>query len=182
MPPLSRYGLTQERLEQTENDRSFEIRVKDALTELARYYHQRLRENQEALTWLKEKYAISDETIDDLLIGFADNESGVISALCSGDHGFSKRELSATGAFHPTSQDGLNPFFEKRIIFPYWSRGRVVFMIGRKTPWTPDANWEQGKYKKLPVHDEHQRPFVARFINNGVLFNEDCLLGKPDHI
>ncbi len=182
MPPLSRYGLTQERLEQTENDRSFEIRVKDALTELARYYHQRLKENQEALTWLKEKYAISDETIDDLLIGFADNESGVIAALRSGEHGFSKRELSATGAFRPTSQDGLNPFFEKRIIFPYWSRGRVVFMIGRKTPWTPDANWEQGKYKKLPVHDEHQRPYVARFINNAVLFNEDCLLGKPDHI
>ncbi len=58
----------------------------------------------------------------------------------------------------------------------------MVFMIGRKTPWTPDANWEQGKYKKLPVHDEHQRPYVARFINNAVLFNEDCLLGKPDHI
>ncbi|MEZ4601780.1 MAG: hypothetical protein R2940_18470, partial [Syntrophotaleaceae bacterium] len=142
----------------------------------------RLKENQEALTWLKEKYAISDETIDDLLIGFADNESGVIAALRSGEHGFSKRELSATGAFRPTSQDGLNPFFEKRIIFPYWSRGRVVFMIGRKTPWTPDVNWEQGKYKKLPVHDEHQRPYVARFINNAVLFNEDCLLGKPDHI
>lgn len=30
-------------------------------------------------------------------------------------------------------------------------------MIGRKTPWTPDVGWEQGKYKKLLVHDEHQR-------------------------
>lgn len=153
-----------------------------SLTELARYYHHRLKENPEALTWLKEKYAISDETIDNLLIGYADNESGVIASLRSGDNGFSKRELAATGAFRPTSQDGLNPFFEKRIIFPYWSRGRVVFMIGRKTPWTSDANWEQGKYKKLPVHDEHQRPYVARFINNAVLFNEDCLLGKPEHI
>lgn len=141
-----------------------------------------MKENPEALTWLKEKYAISDETIDNLLIGYADNESGVIASLRSGDNGFSKRELAATGAFRPTSQDGLNPFFEKRIIFPYWSRGRVVFMIGRKTPWTSDANWEQGKYKKLPVHDEHQRPYVARFINNAVLFNEDCLLGKPEHI
>ena len=43
-------------------------------------------------------------------------------------------------------------------MFPYWSRGRVVFMIGRQTPWTPDSAWEQGKYKKLPVHDEQHPP------------------------
>jgi hypothetical protein len=55
-------------------------------------------------------------------------------------------------------------------------------MIGRKTPWTPDANWEQGKYKKLPVHDEHQRPYVADFINNALLFNEDCLLARPGKV
>ena len=55
-------------------------------------------------------------------------------------------------------------------------------MIGRKTPWTPDANWEQGKYKKLPVHEEHQRPYVADFINNALLFNEDCLLARPGKV
>ena len=36
LPPLSRYGLSQERLAQTEADRVFELRVKDALTALAR--------------------------------------------------------------------------------------------------------------------------------------------------
>lgn len=182
LPPLSRYGLSQERLAQTEADRAFELRVKDALTGLARLYHARLKESPEVLDWLKSKYALNDETIDDLLIGYADNESGVVAQLTAGTDGFSKRELAATGAFRPTSQDGLTPFFERRIVFPYWSRGRVVFMIGRKTPWTPDANWEQGKYKKLPVHDEHQRPYVADFINNALLFNEDCLLARPGKV
>ena len=182
LPPLSRYGLSQERLAQTEADRAFELRVKDALTSLARLYHARLKESPEVLDWLKSKYALSEETIDDLLIGYADNASGAVAQLTGGEDGFSKRELAATGAFRPTSQDGLTPFFERRIVFPYWSRGRVVFMIGRKTPWTPDVGWEQGKYKKLPVHDEHQRPYVADFINNALLFNEDCLLARPGKV
>ena len=182
LPPLSRYGLSQERLAQTEADRAFELRVKDALTSLARLYHARLKESPEVLDWLKSKYALSEETIDDLLIGYADNASGAVAQLTGGEDGFSKRELAATGAFRPTSQDGLTPFFERRIVFPYWSRGRVVFMIGRKTPWTPDVGWEQGKYKKLTVHDEHQRPYVADFINNALLFNEDCLLARPGKV
>jgi DNA primase len=182
LPPLSRYGLSQERLAKTEADRAFKVRVKEALTALARFYHARLKESPKVLEWLKSKYAISDDTIDDLLIGYADNSSGVITALTEAKDTFTLRELSASGAFKPTSQDGLNPFFDKRIIFPYWSRGRVAFMIGRKTPWTPDTNWEKGKYKKLPVHDEHHRPYIARFINNAVLYNEDCLLAKPARV
>ena len=75
LPPLSRYGLSQERLAQTEADRAFELRVKDALTSLARLYHARLKESPEVLDWLKSKYALSEETIDDLLIGYADNAS-----------------------------------------------------------------------------------------------------------
>ncbi len=65
LPPLSRYGLSQERLAQTEADRAFELRVKDALTALAKLYHAKLKESPEVLDWLKSKYALSEETIDD---------------------------------------------------------------------------------------------------------------------
>ncbi len=181
LPLLSGYGLSPERLEELEKERAHELRVKDALSELAAFYHQKLKANPDAMEWLKSKYAISDETIDALQIGFADN-AGVMAHLLSGDRKFTKRELAATGAFRTTGQDGLVPFFQKRMIFPYWSRGRVVFMIGRKTPKTPNNKWEQGKYKKLPVYDEHQRPTIAPFINNAVLFNEDALLSKPERI
>jgi len=183
LPPLSRYGMTNEKLLETEANRAFEQRVKGALSAIALYYHNRLKENAEACAWLETQYGLNDELVERLRIGFADNDSGIVSFLMDEKNGgYTKRELSATGAFRPTGQDGLMPFFEKRLIFPYWNHGNVVFLIGRKTPWTPDSPWELGKYKKLPVHDEHQRPYVARFINNGVLYNQDCLLANPESV
>ena len=192
LPPLAQYGLPPDRLRETEARRCLELRVQEALTALASFYHRRLKCSPEVLDWLRTRYRISEETIDALSIGYADNgpwkdddgreHPGVITALTRGEAGFSLRELAATGAFRPTSQDGLEPFFEGRIVFPYWSRGRVVFMIGRKTPWTPDRPWKQGKYKKLPVHDDHSRKHIAHCINNGYLFNEDCLLARPERV
>lgn len=182
LPPLSRYGLSRERLARTEADRAFELRVKDTPVAPAKLYHAKLKESPEVLDRLKSKYALGEETIDDLLIGYADNARGAVAQLTGGEEGFAKRELAAAGAFLPTNQDGLTPFFERRIVFPCRSRGRVVFMIGRKTPRTPDVGWEQGKYKKLPVHDERRRPCVADFINNALLFNEDCLSARPSKV
>ncbi len=188
LPSLSSYGLSPEQMAEAEAARSLELRVQSALTELASFYHQRLKENPEVLQWLHSQYGITDETIENLAVGYADNNGdtenreGVIATLTNKKHGFSLRELSATGAFRPTGQDGLFPFFEKRIVFPYWSRGRVVFMIGRKTPWTPDRNWEHSKYKKLPVHNDSANRHIAPCINNGYLFNEDCLLANPERL
>jgi len=192
LPPLAQYGLSPERLRETEASRALELRVQEVLTALASFYHQRLKDSPEVLDWLRSHYRISDDTIDSLSIGYAangplkDNKgkeySGVISALTNGDKAFNLRELAAAAAFRPTSQDGLLPFFDGRIVFPYWSHGRVVFMIGRKTPWTPDNPWEQGKYRKLPVHDDRSNKHIAPCINNGHLYNEDCLLARPERV
>lgn len=190
LPPLSQWGLSPEEIADAEATLSFHLRVQEALTELARFYHRRLLANPEALEWLQSRYCISREMIDQLLIGFAGNGAweedgqsrpGVLSHL-TGEVGFTLRELAATGAFHPTAQDSLVPFYEGRIVFPYWKGGRVVFLIGRQTPWTPAQPWEQGKYKKLPVHDEHGRRHIAPCIDNSVLYNEDCLLRPPQRL
>jgi DNA primase len=192
LPPLAQYGLSPERLKETEAARMMELRAQEALTSLASYYHQRLKDTPEALKWLRKRYRLSDETIDSLRIGYAANgptknerglkRPGAIFALTKGDKAFSLRELAATGAFRPASQGRIFPFFEARIVFPYWSRGRVVFMIGRKTPWTPDKPWEQAKYKKLPIHDDRSNKHIAPCINNGHLYNEDCLLSRPERV
>jgi DNA primase len=192
LPPLSHYGLSPDRLRETEAERMLELRVQEALTALADLYHQRLKDSPEVLEWFRSRYRISDETIDSLTIGYAvngpwkDNDGrehpGVISALTNGEQTFTLRELAATGAFRPTNQDGLFPFFERRIVFPYWSRSRVVFLIGRKTPWTPDNPWEQGKYRKLTVHDDQANKHIAPCINNGHLYNEDRLLAGPERV
>ncbi|RCK79189.1 MAG: DNA primase [Candidatus Ozemobacter sibiricus] len=184
LPSLAKHGLSPEELAEAEAQRLVELRVHEVLTALAEHYHGRLKDNPEILEWLRSKYGLSVETIDRLLIGYADNDGdeGIVRKLTCKERGFSPRDLAASGAFRPTNQDGLDPFFDRRIVFPYWSRGRVVFMIGRKTPWTPDKPWEQGKYKKLPVHDENTRKHIAPCIDNSHLYNEDCLLADPERL
>ena len=184
LPPLANHGLSPEELAETEAERLIELQVYKLLTALAEHYHQRLKDNPEVLEWVRSKYGISLDTIDSLLIGYADNhgEEGIVRKLTGKEHNFTLRELAASGAFRPTNQDSLDPFFDRRVVFPYWSRGRVVFMIGRKTPWTPDKPWEQGKYKKLPVHDENNHKYIAPCIDNSHLYNEDCLLSAPERL
>ena len=181
MPPLSK--LSAGGTEEAEQAHALTLRVREALTELAEFYHQRLLATPGVLAWFREKYGISDEMAARLKIGFAANtEPSVIQALMNGSGAFTKRELAATSAFRPTAQDGLVPFFDGRIVFPYWSRGRVVFMIGRQTPWTPDQSWERSKYKKLAVQNERDGSHVAPCIQNDVLFNEDILLTRPERV
>ena len=191
LPPLAQYGLPPEQLKKIEAERKLEVRVQEALTALVEFYHRRLKEAPKVLDWLHTHYGISDDTIDSLQIGFAANGAcqdngtkyrGVLSALTKRKDPFQLRELGATGAFNPTSQDSLYPFFDRRIIFPYWSRGRVVFMIGRQTPWTPDNDYERGKYKKLRVHNDRKNHYIAPSINNSHLYNEDCLLTRPERV
>lgn len=182
-PPLSQLGRTAEEIAEAEEQHRLTLRVRDALTALADLYHQRLAGNAEVLAWFKSKYGIGEETIARLKIGFADNaEPSVVRALMDGAAAFTLRELAATSVFRPTAQDGLNPFFDGRIVFPYWSRGHVVFMIGRLTPWTPDHDWEKSKYKKLAVRNDRNNSHVAPCIRNDVLYNEDVFLTRPERV
>ncbi len=190
LPPLAQWGLSPEEVAEAEAGLEQQLRVQEALTDLARYYHRRLLAHPEALAWLQSRYGLTRETVDQLLIGFAANgaweeggqaQPGVLTWLTR-QGGFTLRELAATGAFLPTAQDSLNPFFEGRLVFPYWKGGRVVFLIGRQTQWTPSQPWEQGKYKKLPVHDDHGRQHIAPCIDNAVLYNEDVLTTRPARV
>jgi hypothetical protein len=134
------------------------------------------------LAWLKENYAIDEQAIDDLLIGYSDNEPGTFRVLKADPFNFTEKELLASGAFFPKEGGGGFALFDKRITFPFWSRGSVVFMIGRKTPLTPNNKFESGKYKKQTVHNAETRKYVARGIDNSVLYNEDCLISKPKRV
>ncbi|MCC6366335.1 MAG: hypothetical protein IT165_22690 [Bryobacterales bacterium] len=169
--------------EEAEEEHRLTLRVREALTALAELYHQRLTGNADVLTWFRTQYGIGEETIQRLKIGFADNtEPSIARVLREGPEAFTMRELTATSAFRPTAQDGVAPFFDGRIVFPYWSRGHVVFMIGRRTPWTPDQVWEKAKYKKLAIRNERDHSHVAACIRNDVLYGEDVLLTRPERV
>ncbi len=169
--------------EAAEEAHQLTLRVRDALTAVANLYHQRLIGNTEVLAWFRAKYGIAQETIDRLKVGFADNvDPSAARTLMDGPGAFTKGDLTACSAFRPTPQDGVVPFFDGRIVFPYWSRGHVVFMIGRRTPWTPDHEWEKSKYKKLAVRNDRNNAHVAPCIRNDVLYNEDVFLTRPERI
>ena len=181
LPPLSK--LASGSPEQAEEAHQLTLRVREALTASADVYHQRLVGNPEVLAWFRGKYGISEETISRLQIGYAENGvPSVARTLMDGPGAFTMRELAATSVFRPTAQDGLVPFFDGRIVFPYWSRGHVVFMIGRSTPWTPDHEWEKSKYKKLAIHNDRNNSHVSPYIRNDVLYNEDVLLARPERV
>jgi len=181
LPPLSK--LASGDPEEAEETYRLTLRVCEAMTALAELYHQRLMANAEVLGWFRAKYGIGDETLARLKIGFAeDGEPSAARALMAGPAAFKPRELTATSAFRPTLQDGIVPFFDGRIVFPYWSRGQVVFMIGRRTPWTPEVEWEKSKYKKLAVQNGRDHEWVAPCIRNDVLYNEDVLLMRLERI
>ncbi len=179
LSPLSKLASPEE----AEASYQSSLRVRETLTSIAEAHHQRLMANAEVLDWFRRKYGIGEETIARLKIGFADTgEPSVARVLLDGPGAFTVRDLTATSVFRPTAQDGIVPFFDGRIVFPYWSRGRVVFMIGRRTPWTPDHEWEKSKYKKLAVRNERDNRHIAPCIRNDVLYNEDVLLPRPDRI
>jgi DNA primase len=191
MPPLSCAGLPPEAIQKIEQDRQESLRVFEALTAVADYYHRRLLANQDALRWFREKYGIGADVVDRLKIGFAENgpwtdaaneqQRCILDELCGDPHLFTHSELAATSAFRPWS-NSITPFFDRRIVFPYWSRGYVRFMIGRRTPWTPDVDWERAKYKKLAVQNSEKHPHVSACIKNDLLFNEDVLSTRPARI
>ena len=181
LPPLSK--LASGSPEEAEEAHQLTLRVREALTAFADVYHQRLVGNPEVLAWFRGKYGISEETISRLQIGYAENGvPSVARTLMDGPGAFTMRELAATSVFRPTAQDGLVPFFDGRIVFPYWSRGHVVFMIGRRTPWTPDHEWEKSKYKKLAIRNDRNNSHVSPCIRNDVLYNEDVLLARPERV
>ncbi|MFQ5647506.1 MAG: CHC2 zinc finger domain-containing protein, partial [bacterium] len=181
LPPLKHLKLEPAEIKKLEAARALTLRAEECLTAITGFYKSQLLRKTLQLDWLKEKYALDKAAIETFQIGYADND-GLIDHLFKS--GFTLREMTASGAFRPDAQNDevVYPVFENRIVFPYLSKGRTVFMIARKTPWTPDNKYEAGKYKKLPVHNDQKRPYIAEGINNGTLYNEDILTGRPEYV
>ena len=120
---------------------------------------------------ITEKWGITDETVDKLLIGIAWNDYA-LEAYLKGQ-GLSHDQMLKSGLFFVWGS-GLKPHFQGRLVFPYWKRGTVRYMIARQTDHTPKNRWELAKYKKLLTNKE-KHPYVSEYINNDTLYGEDSL-------
>lgn len=181
LPLLSEYGMSQEDLARFEENRAREDSVFVAMTELARHYHARLMADEPEANrirkWLLDTYTITEDSLRRLLIGWADDEQAFETVA---PHCESERALASTGAFRFDQDDRAIPFFQRRVVFPYWSAGRVVYMIARIVPWDPPDTYEP-KYKKLPTRSDG-RQWISPAVDGSVLWGEDVLAQRPKRV
>lgn len=180
LPPLAEFGLSPDEQRGAEARRQEAGAVFAVLTDAAEFYHQKLLAHPDALKWLGEHYAISRGTIERLKIGFADN-TGLVDGYLVGQKKHDRQAIDRSGLYVRGKDGQFYPLFRGRMVFPYWKQGRVVYLIARKTPWTPDKKHEAAKYKKLPVRSP-TRPYISEAIQNNVFYGEDALATEQEEV
>jgi len=150
-------------------------RVEALLTAAAAYYHGVLPSKVRG-EWFRTRYGFTDETVDSLLLGWAD---GHLYEHLTGLLGATPDEALATGLFVRLRDGRVEDFFRDRLVFPYWLRGRVVYFIARATEHTGEEPWELAKYKKLRTRSD-RHPYVSAFVANETFYNEDAARGADE--
>ncbi len=179
--PMGKLGATKEQREAAEKAREQADKVFSVLTTAARFWSERLMKNPEMLAWLRRKWPLNDDIIRQQCIGYADEPGELLRLLRKQGH--SDQTLVESALFYEAAREGgLNmvPFYKKRIVFPYWERGQVVYMIGRRTPnVNQKSDYEKQKYIKLPVYNpEGNHAHLSPHITNR-MFNLDVLRRTP---
>ena len=101
--------------------------------------------------WITDKYGLDDDTINTAMVGFAPNKDTALIDAVSAD-----QKLLLESGLAISTQGGVVDFFDGRVMFPYFERGKPRYFIGRQTPITPDHDWERAKYKKVPRPDGNE--------------------------
>lgn len=149
--------------------------IERLLTIAATYYHRALPSPIRD-QYFKQRYGFTDETIDQLQLGWSD---GRLLEHLARTSGATRRTLLGTGLFVPMKGGSVVDFFRNRLVFPYWRGGRVVYFTARATDHTSNEPWEQAKYRKLRVHSEQQR-YISSTVRNDYFFNADAARGATE--
>lgn len=147
--------------------------IRDIYDEAAEYYQQLL--TGEKLEWVKDKYGLEEWVLEDEMVGYAPDSPRALIEY----HSASERDLLKSGLVISTS-DGIVDVFDGRVVFPYLRNGKPRYWIGRKTPWTPDKDYEKAKYKKIPMHSESHE-YVSEEVSEPV-YGIDHVRGKESVI
>ncbi len=134
---------------------------------VAGYYHSNLTDEYRHI--VREKWGISDEMIDQLMIGLAPKNCHLQREM--GDL-FSVDTMKLSGLFNVHDDGQMRDIFRGRVVFPYWKNNNVVYFIGRDLEWVPGSS--SPKYFKQLVHSE-TRPHVSKVVNNSVFYGEDSI-------
>lgn len=164
---------TEEQQAEWERKKAEKDRICRILYAAFKIYHDEM--DEERRDWFRSKRRLTDETIDKELLGYApDDDTFLFSRLCNE---FDVNDLLLSGIFVKFS-GGIRDAYQRRYLFPYRNRGRIVYSIGRRD--TDDEEeieklpeWNRGKYKKHLTHGQ-KHPYVSETIEN-VIWGADCV-------
>ncbi len=143
------------------------LRVMNAQTEIASYYHRRI--SREATAHLVQHYGFDESTIEEFKIGWCDGTGYEYLK----EQGLTQEQILETGLFLKGKNGKIYELMEDRITFPYWKHGRSPYMIGRRLDGvTPDVDYQKAKYKKTLVHSENHN-YVSKTVQNDHFYCED---------
>jgi len=185
LPRLEKSGITPEQRAYAERSYQTEQLLFGDLLKASQYFHRILtcsEPGRAALTILQDHYGFSREFIDSQLMGYSYPKEW--TDLTTGEQfpqiqtwfrdNLNPSTGSRTGLFTISESNVANFWLPFHLTFPYWHHGRVRYLIGRTTPWTPKTDAKLAKYKKLLTHSD-KHPYVHELIQNDLLFNEECL-------
>lgn len=177
VPKLTEIGLSSEELANLEKAKQDRETTHAILTELVNLYYNSFK--GKVKSEFISNYGFDDTTIDKFKIGYSNSNLKVVELLTK--QGYTKEQLLLTGAFIPLQSGNILPFFNNRIILPFWQRGQVTYLTGRKTNSTPDNKYESGKYKKLPIYNAGNRTYISESIQQPI-YNIDSVTSKPKYV
>lgn len=136
---------------------------------ITNYYHKKLLENKDIISYVMDKWGYTREDIKQLKIGYAPLHYDFTKT-------FNKKLLLKTGIFY----DNLTPHFRMRIVIPYLIDGQPRYFIARKIDGhTRD---DMGKYIKLLQYSKKKsRTYVSKDVKEPILrsstiFNSDYVV------
>ena len=134
--------LSKEERVARDNRRNTDQRIAELLNAAADFYHRSL--TPEARAYYHSR-GITDKTIDELKLGYADENKRSLFAYLSGlDSHPTREELMATGLLYEKA-DVLYDSFYSRYILPYWRNGAQVCYFNARDSTDSD---KRPKYKK----------------------------------
>ncbi len=145
--------------------------IEEVLTEYSLDCHAALTEEVRDRV-LRNHYGFSDEIVDHFKIGLA--FPGLATSLAE-RLGVGQERILCTGLIkHAEGQ--TREFFVGRLVFPYWHRGRVVYIRGR---CINQARPSKNKYIGLPIYSA-KNPDVSKLLRSPPAFNMDDAEGSGD--
>lgn len=162
--------LSQQEILQLEKEQREQEIIEEILTRITELTHKNLLKKDEKK--IKERIDLSLDIIKKFKIGYC--YKNLLKDLRKE---FEIKDIALTG-FISKFDTGWKLLFKNRFLFPYIKNGQTVYFSGR----VKIGETTKTKYKKLPIWNIKNFPYVSKYLRSDVFFNEDFLKGVTELI